>query len=101
MPHAGRRRLSTAHGPTHPLRQEMVVGGESVRYRLRRSEESVRDLRVAIPSPDPGVTDRALWRRYSKGEEFTVAPMTPQTDDDGREVLVAPLPAPPAAGKLE
>jgi hypothetical protein len=88
-------------GPTHPLRGEMVVGGDAVRYRLPRSEESVRDLRVAIPSPGPGSPGRVLWRRYPTDEGFRVAPMAPETDEGGLEVLVAHLPAQPAAGKLE
>jgi len=88
-------------GPTNPLRGEMEVGGETLKYRLPRSEESVRDLRVALPSPGPGATGRVLWRRYPTDDDFTVAPMAAEAGDDGREVLVAHLPAQPAAGKLE
>lgn len=88
-------------GPTNPLRGEMSVEGEAIRYRLPRSEESVRDLRVALPSPRPGSTGQVLWRRYPTDDDFTVAPMVAEAGDDGREVLVAHLPAQPAAGKLE
>jgi len=88
-------------GPTKPLRGEISVGGEAVRYRLPRSEESVRDLRVAVPSPAPGSTGRVLWRRYPTDEGFTVTRMSPETDEEGHEILTASLPAQPAAGKLE
>lgn len=88
-------------GPTHPLRGEMSVAGETMKYRLPRSEESVRDLRVALPAPGPGAAGRVMWRRYPTEDAFTEVPMAAETDDDGRQLLVGYLPAQPAAGKLE
>lgn len=88
-------------GPTNPVRGEIAVDGAPRRFRLPRSEESVRDARIAVPSPAPGTTGRVFWRRYPTGEEFQALPLAAETAEDGRPELAAHLPAQPAAGKLE
>ncbi|MDP2957390.1 MAG: hypothetical protein Q8N53_13280 [Longimicrobiales bacterium] len=88
-------------GPTNPVRGEIVVDGQPQRYRLLRSEESVRDARIALPSPMPGAAGRVIYRRYPTTDRFRLARMVTETTEDGREELAAYLPAQPAAGKLE
>ena len=88
-------------GPTNPLRGKMPVAGEMVRYRLPRSGESTRDLRVAIPSPGSDAAGRIVWRRYPTADGFANLDMAAETDAEGRSLLVAYLPAQPAAGKVE
>jgi len=88
-------------GPTNPMRGEIVVDGQPQRYRLPRSEESVRDARVAIPSPAPGAMGMVTWRRYPTDDAFQSILMAEEVGEDGKTVLVASLPAQPSAGKLE
>jgi len=88
-------------GPTYPVKGEILVGGEPQRYRLLRSEESVRDARIALPSPAPGATGRVFWRRYPTGEDFRVLDMAVETTEEGGQELAAYLPSQPASGKLD
>jgi hypothetical protein len=88
-------------GPTYPFKGEILVGGEPQRYRLVRSEETVRDARVGLPSPSPAATGRVYWRRYPTGEDFRVLDMAVETNEEGRQELAAYLPSQPASGKLE
>jgi hypothetical protein len=88
-------------GPTNPVRGELVIDGLPQKYRLLRSEESVRDARIAVPSPMAGATGRVLYRRYPTDEGFRVVPMVTEATEDGREELAGYLPAQPASGKLE
>ncbi len=88
-------------GPTNPLRGSLVVDGASQRYRLLRSEETVRDARIAVPAPGPEATGRLIWRRYPTSDEFGTLDMALETTQEGRRELAARLPAQPSAGKLE
>ena len=88
-------------GPTHPVRGEMMVEGQPQKYRLLRSEESVREARIAIPAPMPGATGRLFYRRYPTDDGYSLVPMVTETTEDGREELAGYLPAQPASGKLE
>ena len=88
-------------GPTNPVRGSLVVDGQPQRYRLLRSEESVRDARIALPAPASDATGRLIWRRYPTSEEFRTLEMAMEATEEGRRELVAYLPAQPASGKLE
>ncbi len=88
-------------GPTNPMRGSLVVDGAPQRYRLLRSEESVRDARIAVPAPSAEATGRLIWRRYPTSEEYRTLEMVLETTEEGRRELAAYLPAQPAAGKLE
>jgi hypothetical protein len=88
-------------GPTNPVRGSLVVDGQPQRYRLLRSEESVRDARIAVPAPASDATGRLIWRRYPTSEEFRTLDMAMETTEEGRRELAAYLPAQPASGKLE
>lgn len=88
-------------GPTHPVRGEMMVDGTPQRYRLLRSEESIRDARLAVPAPGPDATGQIFYRRYPTEDPFVPVPMARETTEDGRVELVGYLPAQPASGKLE
>jgi hypothetical protein len=88
-------------GPTHPERGTLVVEGQPQRYRLLRSEETVRDARIAVPAPRSGGSARMHWRRFPTQDAFQQAEMALEILDDGRRQLAAYLPAQPAAGKVE
>jgi len=102
-------------GPTHPLRGTAEFGAANrISYKLIRSEEVVRDARVAIPAPGKQAAGTLYWRRFKTGDEFTPAAMSyrsypassakllfftvPEPAHDDLEAL---LPAQPPAGKLE
>ncbi|MCC6513564.1 MAG: hypothetical protein IT187_06095, partial [Geothrix sp.] len=85
-------------GPTHPLRGTVTVAGMTTGYKLIRSEETVRDARVALP--DPGVPGTLVWRRFPLQEAWTRQPML-REQKEGKAELAGYLPKQPAAGKLE
>lgn len=85
-------------GPTHPLRGTVTVRGKAIAYKLIRSEETVRDARVALP--DPGVPATLVWRRFPLQEAWTRQAMARETKD-GRAEVAGYLPRQLAAGKLE
>jgi len=85
-------------GPTHPLRGSVTVAGVATSYKLIRSEETVREARVALP--DPGVPGTLVWRRFPLQEAWTRQPML-REQKDGKAELAGYLPKQPAAGKLE
>jgi len=85
-------------GPTHPLRGTVSLAGTTTAYKLIRSEETVRDARVALP--DPGVPGTLVWRRFPLQEAWNRQPMV-REQKDGKGELAGYLPKQPAAGKLE
>lgn len=88
-------------GPTYPVKGEIAVDGTPRRYRLLRSEETVRDARIAVPAPSADATGRLIWRRYPTSEEFRTLDMAVETTESGQRELAAYLPAQPSSGKLE
>jgi len=85
-------------GPTYPLRGKVNVAGEPLAYHLIRSEETVREARVALP--DPGVPGTLVWRRFPTQESWTRQVMRPEVLD-GKAQLAGYLPKQPPAGKVE
>lgn len=84
-------------GPTHPLRGSAEFSdGSRISYELIRSEEVVRDARVAVPAPSAQAGGLLHWRRFKTGDDFTSVALR---NEDGE--LSAELPAQLAAGKLE
>lgn len=83
-------------GPTHPMRGNIEVAGESVTYRLVRAAWTDEMARIELPAV-PGVEGGVVsWRRYPTEEAWSQEPLVL----DG-EHWVASLPIQPAAGKLE
>ena len=82
-------------GPTYPLRGEIFIAGQTVRYEIPRSAETTSDALVSIPVPAI-VTGKALWKRYKTDDALAEAPMV--RDAEG---LSAHLPVQPPAGKLQ
>jgi len=74
---------------------------QAYKYRLIRSEETIRDARVALPVPGEGATGRMVFKRYKTEDEFATVVMEVETSEEGEKELVAYLPRQPAAGKLE
>lgn len=91
-------------GPTRPLRGEVELAGETVRYSLLRSSwSSATEESAAVEVPDPfggAVTGTLRYRRFRTDDPFTDAAMRRETIDD-EPMFVGDLPAQPSAGKLE
>ena len=81
-------------GPTHPLREKVVVEGTEIKYRLPRSAETIRDAEIAVPAPAPleGYLD---YKRYKTEDSWTRVPLVREGEN-----LVGRLPKQPVAGKL-
>lgn len=82
-------------GPTHPMRGQKEIGGQTVKYRLVRSHPGAGDAQVTVPAPGP-IQGTLVWRRFKTSDAWTRTPM----ERRGAE-LTAPLPHQPPAGKLE
>ncbi|MEM9596619.1 MAG: hypothetical protein AAGD06_20290 [Acidobacteriota bacterium] len=87
-------------GPTYPKRGEVEAAGAVHKYKLIRSEETIRDARVVLPDLGDGASARLHWKRYKTDDPFTEAALARETEEGVTE-LAAYLPAQPAAGKLE
>jgi hypothetical protein len=85
-------------GPSHPARGSvMLASGESIRYRLPRSNEGRDELRIAIPAPAGDARSTLEWRRWPTDEPFQSQAM--KVGMDGR--LETGIPRQPRAGKVE
>jgi len=83
-------------GPTYPVRGLVVLGGNTIDYRLERSHETTGDQVVEIVAPDLSVTGEMTWRRYPSSDPYQTVPLVRQD-----EALRALLPRQPPGGKLE
>jgi len=85
-------------GPSYPMHGEAELStGETIIYRLPRSDEGRGMLEVSIPAPSGGARATLEWRRYPTDEPFRRLEMT--ANNDGR--VHATIPRQPAAGKVE
>lgn len=85
-----------ATGPTHSLRGTVDVAGAGLDYELTRSGMSTEDAVVDFPDAGDDILATLVYRRYPTDEAYRRIPF--ERSDGG---LRAPLPAQPAAGKLE
>jgi hypothetical protein len=83
-------------GPTHPARGSVELAGQTIDYKLIRSETTGTGARLAVDVPAGPIQGELQWRRYPTGEPFTATPMVREG-----EALAATLPTQPPAGKLE
>ena len=85
-------------GPTYPLRGAAVIAGKDVTYSLVRSQETIREARVALPNA--GVPGTLVWRHSPTQEAWTRQPIVQETKN-GKAELAGYLPIQPPAGKVE
>jgi hypothetical protein len=84
-------------GPSYPVKGTLVIGGESVTYRLPRSHGGPGVLAVTLNAP-PTVQGGLLhWRRYPTQESWQDVELVRRGDG----VLQAVIPHQPPAGKVE
>ena len=82
-------------GPTYPMRGEAVVGPETVRFELLRTQEIGQGAPVVVSVPDTAVSGTVIFRRLRSHDDWTEAPLVRQG-----ETLRATLPELPPAGKV-
>jgi hypothetical protein len=82
-------------GPTYPMNGKALVGSETVRFRLPRSAENIRDCEIAVKVMNPGLTGYVSHKRFKTEDPWTKVEFERKGD-----TLVAGLPKQPAAGKL-
>jgi len=82
-------------GPTYPVGGKVMVGGNTVAYRLPRSATVGADATVRIAVGDTAVSGTLVYRRYRSTDPWTEVAL-------GRDAgyLVGALPEQPPAGKV-
>lgn len=83
-------------GPTYPLSGKITIDNQEINYHLDRSHNSTDDCKIKIDTKDNSLSGILEWKRFKTNDEFTKVEMT----NDG-EILSAPLPKQPPAGKLQ
>jgi hypothetical protein len=88
-------------GPTYPVRGKADVGGQTISYRLERTNSITGRMPVVVKVPDQAVTGTVEWRRFPTSDPFQTLAMT--RSGDALETAIPPEPVPlmPMAGKLE
>ena len=81
-------------GPTYPIKGNVSINDQKIKYKLLRTWGGEKDARVEIDVPG-SITGEVLYKRYKSNDEWTKAPLT---RDGGN--LVATLPHQPPAGKI-
>ncbi|MEE4311726.1 MAG: hypothetical protein V2J62_07625 [candidate division KSB1 bacterium] len=83
-------------GPTYPVRGEVVMGDDVIKYKLRRTHGGDDDHRVKIEVERDDINGSVVYRRFKTTDEWQSIAM----QRDGA-YLYADLPHQPPAGKLE
>ena len=85
-------------GPSHPFRGTVdLPSGETISYKLPRSNEGRETLRVAVRQPSAECVATLEWRRFPTEEPFRSQAMTASVDGE----FETRIPPQPAAGKVE
>jgi hypothetical protein len=82
-------------GPTYPVKGSVVLGNETVKYKLIRSWGGDEDARIVIPVQREDVVGEFSWRRYKSHDDWQAVGM-----ERTEEGLVAHIPHQPPAGKV-
>lgn len=83
-------------GPTYPFRGSFEANGEPFKYKLIRSEETIRNARVILPDPGTSFDAQLHYKRYKTSDSLTIKPFVKADGEWSAE-----LPIQPAAGKME
>ena len=82
-------------GPTYPLKGEVNIGSEIIKFRLLRSYGGPDNAEISIDEPSGKINGTFTYKRYKSLDEWTEVPMIHQ---GGK--LVAYIPHQPPAGKV-
>lgn len=83
-------------GPTHPKRGKIEIEGQTIKFRLLRSQENHENAKIAIKVADTSIHGIYKYKRLGVNEEWDGGILQLEGDE-----LVGFLPKQPAAGKLE
>lgn len=86
----------TITGPTYPVRGKVSIGGELVKFKLKRSYSGEGDAPVKINVKDTGICAMFSYKRFKSFDKWTTVEMTRDND-----TLKANIPHQPPAGKVE
>jgi hypothetical protein len=82
-------------GPTYPVSGKVEIAGQTVKYKLIRSQGGDEDAELLIKNVGAGIEGMVKYKRFGTNDEWTSFPMT----RDGAD-LKGYLPGQPPAGKL-
>lgn len=83
-------------GPTYPVRGEVTINNEDIKYKLIRTFGGTKDALVEIEVPNEDVTGKITLKRYKSYDEWSTEPMFRNGN-----LLVGVIPNQPMAGKVE
>ncbi len=83
-------------GPTHPIKDKVIINGETFKYKLIRSYGGPDDAEIVINDPDNLIDGTITYKRYKSYDEWSTVPLRHQ---GGK--LIASIPHQPPAGKVE
>jgi hypothetical protein len=83
-------------GPTTPIRGNVVLAGETVKYKLLRSHGGPEDHTVTLKIEDQTVQGTLIHKRYKTSEAPVATTMTRNSDGE----LIGTLPYQPPGGKI-
>jgi hypothetical protein len=84
-----------ATGPTYPVRGNVEIAGEKIKFRLLRSSGGYDDAAIEIRTGNREIEGSIRYKRYKTDDEWTETPMV---YEDG--TITGFLPLQPPAGKL-
>lgn len=82
-------------GPTYPARGSVSLNGQTIGFKLPRTEVTGKDVLIAIPAPDTSLTGFIKFRRLKSYDEWRIVPLRREGSK-----LIATLPSQPPAGKI-
>ena len=82
-------------GPTYPVKGEIKIGNEDIKYSLDRSHGGNEDHQIKIKIDDDQITGTLFWKRFKTKDDWTKQNLV---FSDG--YLAGNLPHQPPAGKI-
>jgi FtsH-binding integral membrane protein len=87
-------------GPTYEKREKVFIEGQRYKLKLPRSMSIGENNEVVLNIPAENISGKLNFRRYPTNDDWKTVDFTRETRKD-KSVLVAQVPAQPAAGKIE
>lgn len=82
-------------GPTYPVRGNVEIAGQTIKYRLIRTYDGSDDAKIKIVVPDTSISGEIKLRRFKSYDTWITAPLQRSGD-----TLIGSLPHQDPAGKV-